>query len=501
MKVKNKRKTKSPEKYALGDFVLSNQQAINSGLGAVGALSPLAGGGAASGAMSGVASGASIGSSILPGVGTIVGGLLGGIGGAIFGGRRRRKEEEARQAQINREDALRRAPVADEYLSNIDMNNENPYGVYQYGGEVLPNINPTINIEKGELQIDPQTGKILRKFEGINPETGGLYEPHNKKGRDSKNNMVTAEEGTFIITAKEGKKYEEAVKNNDKLYQNTIMSNIRNKKQDLTKKGKGSKKYQTGGLVDPNLLNPVPAGLGINNSPTIPTGLSTPANLANPAISNLTAPSAGFSPNWGNIANNLVNYLPSAVNMIQGTRTPNYLNYRPTGMNVGMRRRILNNLPQEQSVNPTLNRLQSSSRAADSRILNSTSNPAISRALRASNQAATTRAISDVYDSTNQINNQIRSSRAGMLSNLAAQDEAREAINNQMALGVDTQNRSMDLGRRQQFNLGVSQLQQMYQNNRRNKALSERDQMTLDLLREIFPNVGDLYSNWGGGNR
>src|SRR5690606_38938240 len=123
---------------------------------------------------------------------------------------------------------------------------------------------------------------------------------HNKKGKDSKNNMVTAEEGTFIITAKEGKKYEEAVENNDKLYQNTIMSNIRNKKQALTKKGKGSKKYQTGGLVDPSLLNPVPAGLGFNNSPTIPTGLSTPANLANPAISNLTAPNAGISPNWGN---------------------------------------------------------------------------------------------------------------------------------------------------------------------------------------------------------
>lgn len=498
-KTRNKKK-KLPEKYNLGSFVINNQQAINQATQAAGALAPVAGGGAGSGALSGLATGASVGSAILPGIGTAIGAGLGAIGGAIFGGSKKRKQEAAQRAEERKQEELRRAPVVDEYLSNIDTNNENPYGVYQLGGEVLPNIDPTINIEKGELQIDPTSGKILRKFTGINPESGGLYKPHNK-GRDPKDNMVTAEEGSFIITKKEAKKYEDAVENNDKLYQNTIMSNIRNKKREEGK-NKPINKYQTGGIVDPNLLaNMTQAGVNPNLTPTIPTSLGAPNSFQGPGISNLTAASNTGGANLGSIADNLVNYLPSAVNLIQGSQSPNYLNYRPTRMNVGLRQRTLNNLPQEQSVNPVLNRLSSTSRAADRQILDSTSNPAISRALRASNQASLQRGISDVYNQSNRENNQIRSQRAGILSNLAGQDQQRSAQNAQMALGVDTQNRQMREGRRGQFNRGISQLQQMYQNNRRNRQLSDMDQRTLKLYEQIFPNAGGVFDSWRGGNR
>ena len=614
MNKKKLNKTKSPKKYALGDFVVNNQQAINTGAKAIGGLSSLAGGGAASGAMSGVASGASIGSSILPGVGTVVGGIIGGIGGAIFGGAKKRKEREAKERQARHENFVRQAPVIDEYLSNIDTDNENPYGVYADGGEVdnsrkkpytprrsrkliksgkkaaynmsrnedgdtifenvfeffdptgisswddvyrslgdgvegstimeasgatplvgkttkflkggsklapqakvllntprilraldtssdVQNLStkfangsdvltpvPKINIEKGELQIDPNTGKILREYNGINPETGGLYQKHSKKqSNESPNNMVTAEDGTFIITKKEASKYKDAIKNNDKLYQNSIMSNIRNRKKALNKQ-----KFADGGIVDPNLLNPVASGINLNTDITIP---NISPSINNNPTSNLKVDN-NF--NWGNIADNVFNYLPSAVNMVQGLGTPDYLKPNPTRMNVGLRRNILNNMPRESSVNPILNRLNAEARGFDRQISNSTSNSSISRALRASNRVNLNRSINDAYLRNNEFNNSIRANRANIYSNLANQDENRAMRNNAMLYESSRENRMMDLAKKQQFNQGVSQLQQMYQNNRRNRDLRDRDLMMLQLMQDIFPAASGIYNRYGG---
>ena len=493
MKVKNN-KRKSPEKYNLGAFVTKNQQSINNATNAIGALSPLAGGGALSGAMSGLSTGASIGS-VVPGIGNIIGGAVGLVGGALFGGLRKQKQEAAKKAQLKAQDDIRGSLVADEYESNLDLVNENPYGVYAKGGDVIPA--ETINIEKGELQINPNTGKILRKFDGINPETGGKYEAHNKKGKDSKNNMVTAEEGTFIITKKEASKYEDAVNNNDKLHQNSIMSNIRNQKYKTL--GRNPKKYATGGLVDPKLLpNINPMGAGLTGTLNMPKTLPTPAGLAQPAVSNLTSPQGV---NYNGLLDNVVNYLPSAVNMVQGLKTPNYLEYRPTRMNVGLRQRTLENLPNEISVNPLINQLNSASYSADRDILNSTSNSSISRALRQNNNSLLRRNISGAYMDVAGINNQIRAQRAGIYSNLGYQDQQRSAQNAQMILGVDTQNRQMDLAKQQQFNYGTSQAQQMYQNNRTNVRKAQLDEQQLALLAQIFPSAAPLITNWRGGTR
>lgn len=491
-KLKNKVKKTPRDKYTLGAFVEGNRQISQQYQNQINSLATPQGGQLGSQTMSGVTSGAAIGTSIAPGIGTAIGGLIGGVGGLIFGGIRDRKEREAYRDQINQLNTARSNMTKDLYTSSIDMNNENPYGVYKNGGDIL---NPAINIEKGELQINPETGKILREFNGINPETGGLYEKHAKGSKkDSKNNMVTAEEGTFIITKKEAKNYKDAVDNNDKLYQNSIMQNIRNYKKDF------SKKYANGSdVLDPNLLYSMPLA-GVN-----PTGnLNIPTSLPNTSFRSIPQANisngAGTGLNISNIASTALNYLPSIYNMVQGSKRANTMPYTPVRMNVANRQRILSNLPQDVSANPALNNIRNARNRAYRGVNMNTANPAIARANRLSLEGNFLDAENQATYNSQLANNQIRGQRASILSGLEGQDQARSAQNVQNLNQTLLTNRQMQLAKEQQFNTGLSQAQQMFQNNRRNRQLGNMDQQTLELLKQVFPNAGNLFDPWKGGN-
>lgn len=499
---KNKTKKSPRDKYNLGSFVTQNQEVASQYQSQIDSIARPQGGNVGRGVVSGLGTGASVGASIgsvVPVLGTAVGGaigaVVGGIGG-LFGGLSRDQKERRRYSnQVNQLNDARSNITQDLYLSSLDTNNENPYGVYQDGGEVnsLLSPNPTINIEKGELQVDPTTGKILRKFKGINPETGGLYKDHNKNGKDPEDNMVTAEEGTFIITKKEASKYEEAVDNNDKLYQNTIMSNIRNQKA----KEKPTGKYNTGGIVDPNLLpNLNSAGINFNRGFNIPT-LNANANL-NVGAPNISRTGGGV--NFGNIASTALNYLPSLYNIAQGSRSANTLPYTPIRINPQARQNILANLPTEVSANPALNNIRNARTRAGRTISSNTSNPTIARANRLALEGNFLNAENDALYNTQLTNNQIRSQRANVLAGLDAQDQNRTAQNVQSLNNTFLTNRQMQLAKDQQLNYGISQFGQMYQNNRRNRQLQNMDQRTLDLLQQIFPNTGNLFDSFRGGN-
>lgn len=629
----NKKITKkqSPRRYDLGAFVTKNQQSINAGFAGAASLGAMTGNDTIAGATSGLASGAALGTAIMPGIGTAVG----AVGGALFGGIMGGKKARAKKNAIRTQDQLRQAGVMDQFESDLDTFNENPYGVYQDGGKVkkgnlaintgnkkiinksgvkdynsgydplypdgnrqfnlmnagfelmdptgssgfsdsldaiqdsnMPNqlkfleiagslpylnklkklgtlgkgiyvasntpevaqiiggsipqndnnarrivknslkryeeggdVNPNIiNIEKDELQIDPNNGKILRKYTGINPETGGKYEAHSKKGQDTINNMVTAKEGTFIITKKDAKKYEDAVKNNDKLAQNTIMSNIRNKKQQMTKYADGGDIYDYT-LFKPNLSQVpfnsiVPTNNGINSRPYTPLTLNK-LNI-NPKAS-ISTPISNTNNTINTGIENALDYLPSIANAFQGLQTPNYLQYRNIRPDVRNRQQVLNNMPNEISVNPVLNSIYGNTNSNSRSIYQNTSNPAIARALNQANNDATNRAINDAYYQNNNMNNSIRGQRAGIYSNLAQSQENINAQNAQMMLNVDNTNRDMDLAKRQQLNYALSQLSQLNQNNRTNRQKSIREQQSLDLLKEIFPNAGYIFDQYKGG--
>ena len=107
--------------------------------------------------------------------------------------------------------------------------------------------------------------------------------------------------------------------------------------------------------------------------------------------------------------------------------------------------------------------------------------------------------LKDAYVNNNNMNNNIRMNRSSVYSNLGAQDKQRSAINSQMILGVDSQNRQMDLAKQQQFNYGVSQLQQMAQTLRGNKLKGNRELEMIELMKQIFPNASDFLNSYGGG--
>src|SRR5690606_3265759 len=85
-------------------------------------------------------------------------------------------------------------------------------------------------------------------------------------------NLVTAEPGSFIITKAKSKEYEDAVKNNDKIKQQTILQNIRNNKEQkensklkfkygsfVTKYDRGAEviPYAKSAGITPTTMNPI----------------------------------------------------------------------------------------------------------------------------------------------------------------------------------------------------------------------------------------------------
>lgn len=474
MRKNTKRRNKlTIDKYQYGSYVILNQQ---QGEPATAKANQ------GKNALSGLSTGAQLGSAAGP-WGAAIGAVVGGVGGLIAGGAQNRKRK-AEQLELDSETLGGYNLQYDQMVDNI---NENPYGTYENGGEVLPTT-ALINIEKGELQVDPETGKIIREFTGINPETGGLYEPHADKGKDSKNNMVSAEEGSFIITKEKAKEYKDALANNDKLAQNTIMQNIKNKKRQNTIK------FQSGGRV---LSKPLAAG--VVPIGTINNGVSTlpQVNLATQPVVNNTNPQANnFTFDW----KDAVSALPAVSNFVQGFSSPNYMQNSNSPANPFMNR-ILGNMPREINYSPLFNRIYRDRNNAYNLIDQTTNSSAVARANKLNVMANTQRGIQDTFFQGEDMNNRIRMQRAGIFDSLGQQEQSRFDSDRRYNYNVDLTNSQMAEGRRQQMNRGITKLGELFENRNTNRQLMDRDMMLASILPEIFYGAAPYYERWGIGNR
>lgn len=363
------------------------------------------------------------------------------------------------------------------------------------GGDITDN---TINIEKGELQIDPESGKILREYNGINPETGGLYKPHSK-GKDPVDNMVLAEPGTFIVTKAKSKQYKDALDNNDKITQSTILQNIRNYKN------KSEKKYATGSDVKPGYLFAPGAhteGPAYFNPRIAGTVNPAQMNTKLAGIQTGTAPtSSNFGQGLSKAGDFLTNYGPSLLNIGQGLfgKVDQQSNVNPI-VNP-YKSKILSNMPQDIDFSPVRQEAIRQQNTAFNRIDNTTSSSPIARANK-SNIFANTQSVLGRLAMENQINNnQVRSQRAGIYSNLGNQEMNELARVQGINLGIDENNRANRAAKQNLLNQGISQLQQTYQNQKTNQRKSDLDNYQVDLLKQIFPSINPYFDTTFNPNK
>lgn len=168
--------------------------------------------------------GAAAGTAILPGWGTLIGGAVGALAGLFKGGKERGNERKSLQQQF-RNNQL--AYNNNSLQPNIDM-----YGnTYAEGGATGPDVpteeagqappeNPMrkINVEKGELMVDPATGDIIRKFNNPN-----RFSSHEKKQlKEPIGNFVTVPVNMIIIPRKNAARYERG----DILTRSSIMKQL-----------------------------------------------------------------------------------------------------------------------------------------------------------------------------------------------------------------------------------------------------------------------------------
>lgn len=498
MKSKNKKKN---YKYDLGSFVEDNGGTI----GSLGGILGQAIGGTEGSALSGLGTGIAAGSALGP-VGALVGGGIGLIGSLLGANKQKKAQEEAQRRQR----VANNTAYNQNINSNLDTINSNPYGnlLFAQGGLVPSNY---INIEKGELQIDPTTGKILREYDRINPETGGLYEAHSKKGKDTNNNFVTAEPGTFIITKKKAKDYKDSVENNDKLAQNTILQNIKNAKDNAGK----SNKMALGSFVDPTrppFLNAMNSPASYNYNPlgsllppapnvniiprTNPIGISGTSPRVSTGTTGTSSNNTGQG--FGNVLSGLANYGPALFNIGQGLfgrveqqqmLTPNVNPYR---------NQILNNMPEEVSFDSIRRDVLRNRDAAYNQVRTRTSGSPIARANLNNIAANTNNQLSRLRLDNDLANNQIRSQRASIYSGLGAQDMNELSRVQQLNLGIEQGNQANRAARQNLLNTGLGQLQQTYQSQNFNNQQRENDAMRTQMLYQMFPNLR-FYSEIFGG--
>ena len=185
--------------------------------------------GASTGATTGAAIGGGAGSVALPGIGTVGGGLVGGvIGGVVggtagaIGGNRKMKREYLKYAKSQTEEGIRRnleeqaKKDAEEKIrlankqsqAELEAQRRTLYGyglgapstelpMYKDGGVAKMVM---INVEKGELAIDPRTMKVIMDFNNV---------PKHPKGKDVINQKgnVKVPVGTIIIPADKRKEF------------------------------------------------------------------------------------------------------------------------------------------------------------------------------------------------------------------------------------------------------------------------------------------------------
>ena len=348
-----------------------------------------------------------------------------------------------------------------------------------------------INIQKGELLIDPTSGKILQNYKGINPLTGGLYENHSKdQSTESPNNFTLADPGLFVITQKTAPQYKEAVDNNDKISQKTVLMNIRNAK--IAKEGGLQRNYAYGDTIYPaNMKNDA------NQIDSIPE-LNDFHDATNSAIINdrngLSAPKPNISAtsggtNWGNIADTATKYGPGIINTMQGLfGNANHQGYVTPIANPD-RANVIANMPKDVNMNPIINDIYSNQALENKNIQDNTNNGGVYRANRQNVAAGTNRALTDARMKASEINNQAAGQRAYMYNALGYQQQQEQQKVREYNLGIDDVNARRDAAKQNLLNAGLSQLQSTSMNDKANSQHAAMDKYTLDLMRQIFPNL------------
>lgn len=385
-------------------------------------------------------------------------------------------------------------------------------GKYADGSEVQENL---INIEKGELQIDPSTGKVLREYNGMNPETGGLYAPHSK-GKDTKHNIVSADPGTFVITKALSTKYKNAIDNNDKLASNTILKNIKNTKDSKDK----ADKMAWGSFVDPDpsriplasnrngsfdvnrmmqgILNPMRELSAPAPYTSVSGGYQPQKQIGLTGINTspqLTSPKEGF----GNKAlDALTQYGPGLLNIGRGMfgKVEQTAHVNPT-INP-YKSQILNNMPQDISLDPARQQLMRQQNVAFNQIDNSTYGSPIARANKMNTFANTQNALGMLTMDQQTRNNQVASQRAGIYSGLASQEMGATDRAQQLNMGIDEANMANRGAKQNLLSTGLGQLQQTYFNNKTNKQQKDNEALRTKLMFEMFPNLryySELFKN------
>ena len=218
------------------------------------------------GTVAGVGLGA-LGSVLLPGVGTMAGMAAGQAIGTALGGSIQANNKEADLAKEKKR--LEAEQLASLRPAFANISPKSMYGIYAKGGDIEGEVNPIINIEKGELAIkrpspNMRSGQIVKEFVGKNPITGKEYEPHaSKKTKEPVSNYVPTEmvkdelQADYIISKKYAKKYKDASKRRDQFTLNSIIRNIdaetelgKDQRNLQMKKGGTIPKYENGGGFD-----------------------------------------------------------------------------------------------------------------------------------------------------------------------------------------------------------------------------------------------------------
>jgi len=369
---------------------------------------------------------------------------------------------------------------------------------YANGSDVEQNI---INIEKGELQIDTKSGKILREYTGINPESAGLYQPHAKKGKDSDNNFVTAEPETFIVTKSKASKYKKAIDNNDKLAQQSILQNIRNYKS--TVEG-GKLKFAIGGDTPKNPYLPTNylATSGIQPISTYGlTGLTKgitqqPVNtttIPGMKVTDMLAKPSGtpYVPNPSMLTKGLdavSQYGPAAFNLARGMfGNVEQERYGTKAINPYLNQ-IKSNMPQDIDMQPIYNDIYSQGRVATQDLRNNANNSGVYRANRQNIGANTQRQISSARLQGQMANNQIRGQRANIYAGLGAQDMQEQQRLQQYNLGINQINAQNRGAKQNLLGTGMSQLQEIYNNKNYNDKMYDMQMLQYKLLPQIYGN-------------
>lgn len=357
-----------------------------------------------------------------------------------------------------------------------------------------------INIQKGELLIHPDTGKILQEYNGVNPLTGGMFEPHAKdQSKESPNNFTLADPGLFVITKKTAKQYKDAIDNNDKISQKTVLMNIRNAK--IAKEGglqpqggmPDDSQVEQGNYADGDQVLPdgtVLKGSDINTMNGI-TGnssnsITSPNNIgAQPWLSPQEPKQSG----WSKAADALTNYGPAAFNIAQGLFGNTQHQAYATPVTNPYASNVIANMPKNVNMQSTINDINSNQELANKSIQGQTSSAAIYRANREGIVSNTNRSLEDARMKSAEINNQAAGQRAYMYNALGYQNQQEQDQQRNFNLGVDEINAKRTAAKQNLLNAGLEQLQQTAQNDKLNKQKAGMDKYSMDLLSQTFPNT------------